>query len=53
MVTSVNVIVRLTSQLSVPVAVPVLAGNVLAEHKMVMLAGQEMLGIVVSLIVIV
>lgn len=31
-VTSLKVKVRETSQLSVPVGVPVLAGNVLAEH---------------------
>ena len=39
-VTSEEVIVGVASQLSVAVAVPVLAGNVLAEHSIVNEAGQ-------------
>jgi hypothetical protein len=40
----VKVKVRETSQLSVPVGVPVLAGNVLAEHWTGSIAGQTMEG---------
>lgn len=43
-VTSEKVIVAELSQLSVAVAVPVFAGNVLAVHRMVIFAGQVMAG---------
>ena len=51
-VTSVNVNAKTASQLSVPVAVPVLAGNVLSEHWIVRFGGQVIEGGVLSLIVI-
>lgn len=47
-VTSVKVTVGVPSQLSVAVAVPVLAGKVLAVHNMVILAGQVMTGATLS-----
>ena len=52
MVTSVKVIAAVASQLSVPVAEPVLAGNVLAVHKMVIFAGHVMAGARLSSITI-
>ena len=52
-VISVNVIVGLTSQLSVPVAVPVLAGSVLAVQDTVILDGHVMAGPVKSSMVMV
>jgi len=51
-VTSANVIVGVPSQLSVAVAVPVLAGAVLAVHWIVMLGGQVMAGARLSSMVI-
>ena len=51
-VTSVEVIVGVASQ-SVAVAVPVFAGNVLAVHCMVTLAGQVITGATLSSTVIV
>src|SRR5678809_1227230 len=51
-VTSLKVNNNEASQASVPVGLPVLAGKVLAEHWMVTLGGQLMLGGVLSLIVI-
>src|SRR5678816_4662153 len=42
--TSVKVIVGVTSQLSLEVGDPVLAGSVLASHSTVMLAGQVIVG---------
>jgi hypothetical protein len=47
-VTSVEVIVGVPSQLSVAVAVPVFAGNVLAVQSTVTLAGQVMVGAALS-----
>lgn len=47
-VTSLNVMVAVASQLSVAVAVPVLAGAVLAVHWTVILAGQVITGPVLS-----
>jgi len=43
-VISLNVKVRIRSQLSVPVGVPVLAGKVLAEHSIVVLGGHTIEG---------
>ena len=48
-VISVKVMVGEVSQLSVAVAVPVLAGNVLAVHCMVTFEGQVIVGIPVSI----
>jgi len=48
-VTSVKVMMGAPSQLSVEVGLPVFAGNVLAEQRMVMLAGQEIAGATLSL----
>ena len=53
MVTSLGIIVSAISQSSVAVAVPVFAGNVLAEHEIVTFAGQVITGEVVSSLVIV
>ena len=50
-VTSVKVMVGDISQLSVPVAVPVFAGKVLAVQDTVIFGGQVMLGTVLSSIV--
>jgi hypothetical protein len=50
-VTSENVIVRTGSQLSVAVAVPVLAGNVLAVHCTVIFAGHVTTGATLSMMV--
>ncbi len=50
--TSVKVMVGVKSQLSVAPAVPVLAGNVLALHCMVILIGQEIIGAVLSSMII-
>ena len=47
-ITSVDVMVGTASQLSVAVAVPVLAGNVLAVHSIVNDAGHVMTGGVLS-----
>ena len=44
MVTSVNVITGDALQLSIAVPVPVFAGNVLAVHNIVILAGQVTVG---------
>jgi hypothetical protein len=52
-VTSLNVIVGVASQRSVAVAVPVLAGSVLAVHSMMRPVGQVMIGGILSSIVIV
>jgi hypothetical protein len=51
-VTSLKVNNNEASQASVPVGLPVLAGKVLAEHWIVTLGGQLILGGVLSLIVI-
>lgn len=48
---SVNVITGVPSQLSVAVAVPVVAGNVLEPHSTVIFAGHVMIGMVLSNIV--
>jgi hypothetical protein len=53
MVTSLNVTVGVASQLSVAVAVPVLAGKVLAVHWIVTLAGQVIAGAPLSVTMIV
>jgi hypothetical protein len=47
-VTSLKVTVGIASQLSVAVAVPVFAGNVLAVHSIVVLAGHVIIGAVLS-----
>jgi len=47
-VTSLEVIVGVPSQLSVAVAVPVLAGNVLAEQSIVTFVGQVSTGATLS-----
>ena len=47
-VTSLDVMVGVESQLSVAVAVPVLAGKVLAVHAMVILGGHEITGPILS-----
>src|SRR5689334_14307108 len=47
-VISVEVIVGVASQLSVAVALPVLAGNVLAVHWIVTFAGQDIAGAALS-----
>ena len=47
-VTSLNVTVGVPSQLSVAVAVPFAAGNVLDPHWIVVLAGQVIVGAVLS-----
>lgn len=52
-VTSVDVIVGVASQLSVAVAVPVRAGNVLSVHSIVTFAGQVIVGPTLSSITIV
>src|SRR4030095_8973007 len=44
MVTSLNVMAGVLSQLSVAVALPVFAGNVLAVHSIVIFGGQVMIG---------
>jgi hypothetical protein len=49
--TSVDVIVTDGSQLSVPVAVPVFAGSVLAVHSIVVLDGHVMVGATLSMTV--
>lgn len=49
MVTSVKVMIGAPSQLSVDVGLPVFAGKVLAEHRMVMLAGHVIAGATLSL----
>jgi hypothetical protein len=51
-VTSLKVNNKTASQLSVPVGLPVFAGNVLSEHCIVILGGQLIDGGVSSLIVI-
>jgi hypothetical protein len=48
MVTLENVIAGEESQTSVAVALPVLPGNVLAEHEIVTLAGQVIKGATLS-----
>ena len=53
MVTSVKVRVGVKSQKSVAVAVPVLAGSVLAVQAMVIFTGQEIKGGVLSVRVII
>ena len=52
-VTSLNVIEGMASQLSVAVAIPVLAGNVLAVHSIVIFGGQVIIGAWLSFIVII
>ena len=52
-VTSLNVTVGVASQLSVAVAVPVLAGSVLAVHWMVIFGGHVIDGALLSVTVIV
>jgi hypothetical protein len=43
-VTSLKVIAGVASQLSVAVALPVFAGNVLEEHSIVIFGGQVIMG---------
>jgi hypothetical protein len=52
-VTSLNVIEGVLSQLSVAVALPVLAGNVLAVHSIVIFGGHVIIGAWLSFIVMI